>query len=104
MANHFNKLTPAEAERLALLAEEMGEALQIIGKVLRHGYESHNPMLNEGTNRAMLTKELGDVTAAMTMMTDAGDLSRGAIHDRAKRKIEKVGVWMHHQNDGERNA
>ena len=33
----FNGLTPAEAERLALLMEECGEVVQIIGKVLRHG-------------------------------------------------------------------
>ncbi len=32
---HFNELTPAEAERLAYLAEECGEAIQIIGKILR---------------------------------------------------------------------
>ena len=35
---HFNGLTPAEAKRLALLAEECGEVLQAIGKVLRHGF------------------------------------------------------------------
>ena len=34
----FNELSPAEVERLAILAEEMGEAIQVIGKVLRHGY------------------------------------------------------------------
>lgn len=35
MADHFNGLTPAEAERLALLLEELGEAQQAIGKILR---------------------------------------------------------------------
>lgn len=41
---HFNGLTPAEAERLALLSEELGEAQQAIGKILRHGYDSSNPV------------------------------------------------------------
>jgi hypothetical protein len=38
----FNQLTDAEAERLALLAEECGEVVQVIGKILRHGYESYD--------------------------------------------------------------
>jgi hypothetical protein len=32
-----NELSDAEVERLAILAEEMGEAQQCIGKILRHG-------------------------------------------------------------------
>lgn len=34
---HFNNLTPGEAERLAMLAEECGEVIQAVGKILRHG-------------------------------------------------------------------
>lgn len=45
MSDFTNNLTAAEQERLAILAEEMGEALQIIGKIIRHGYESYNPTL-----------------------------------------------------------
>lgn len=52
----FNRLTPAEAERLALLAEECGEAIQAIGKILRHGYESNHPEFTE-TNRTQLPDE-----------------------------------------------
>jgi hypothetical protein len=40
MTVNFNGLAPAETERLALLLEELGEAQQAIGKILRHGYES----------------------------------------------------------------
>jgi hypothetical protein len=29
---HFNGLTPAQAERLAMLAEEAAEVIQVIGK------------------------------------------------------------------------
>lgn len=56
VSQHFNQLTPAEAERLALLAEECGEVIQAIGKILRHGYESRHP---DGgpTNREALERE-----------------------------------------------
>ena len=38
MSSHFNKLTPAQAERLAILIEECGEVIQAATKILRHGY------------------------------------------------------------------
>lgn len=92
---HFNGLTPAEAERLALLAEEMGEAIQAIGKVLRHGYESRHP---EGgpTNRETLERECGDVRHAMIRLCDAGDLSKQRIHDCADMKAKTVSRYLHH--------
>lgn len=62
-----NELTAAEAERLAMLAEECGEVVQAIGKVLRHGYESTHP---DGgpTNREALRRELVDLRAVVYMM------------------------------------
>jgi hypothetical protein len=64
---HFNQLTPAEAERLAMLAEECGEVIQVIGKILRHGYDSYHPD-QQGTkpdlrftNRKALGAELCDL-------------------------------------------
>lgn len=92
----FNQLTPAEAERLALLAEELGEAIQAIGKILRHGYNSRHP---DGgpTNRELLQSELGDVYAAMDMLSDAGDLDPLAISCAMFRKKERVMQYMHHQ-------
>ena len=92
---HFNGLTPAEAERLALLAEEMGEAIQAIGKVLRHGYESRHP---EGgpTNREALEHECGDVRHAMIRLCDAGDLDKQRIHDCADMKAKTVSRYLHH--------
>lgn len=38
MSQPFNQLTNAQAERLHILLEELGEAQQAIGKILRHGY------------------------------------------------------------------
>ena len=96
MNAHFNELTPAEAERLALLLEEMGEAQQAIGKVLRHGYLSTHP---DGgpNNRQTLERELGDVRYAMIALCDAGDMNKQRIHDRADAKAELVQRYLHHQ-------
>lgn len=103
-ARPFNGLSPAEVERLALLAEEMGEAVQVVGKVLRHGYESHNP--NDPartTNRQLLMHELGDVRHSVERMCDADDVSKQIIGVRAHMKGKRVRQYLHHQptNQGE---
>jgi len=94
---HFNKLTPAEAERLALLLEELGEAQQVIGKILRHGYETRNPFDPRDTNRMLLETELGDVTAAIALMEQAEDVNPNAVHEARLSKLGGVGRWMHRQ-------
>lgn len=97
---HFNGLTPAEAERLAILFEECAEVIQVVGKILRHGYESVHP--NGGmNNRRLLEEELGHVEAAIVMMTDGmnggiPDLSKDKIEDSFTRKLCYVEEWMHH--------
>jgi NTP pyrophosphatase (non-canonical NTP hydrolase) len=97
---HFNKLTPAELERLALLLEELGEAQQAIGKILRHGYDKFNPFSHpssDPTNRQSLERELGDVEYALELLCAAGDLRAGEIHGARNRKAERIGEYLHHQ-------
>ena len=101
---HFNELTPAEAERLALLLEEMGEAVQIIGKILRHGYESYHPDAPSVPNRALLEKELGDVLAAIDMVVTADDVNPEQIEGHRLNKHHKVGKYLHHQPTRKRVA
>ena len=92
----FNGLTPAESERLYLLLEELGEAQQAIGKILRHGYLSTHP--NGGlNNREQLEKELGDVRHAMIRLCNAGDLDKEEIHDAADKKAIAIVKYLHHQ-------
>jgi NTP pyrophosphatase (non-canonical NTP hydrolase) len=95
VSQHFNGLTPAEAERLALLAEECGEVIQAIGKVLRHGYESRHP---DGgpTNREALEKEIGDAHHAIIRMGNAGDISGNAVLRHADDKEKNVAKYLHH--------
>jgi len=104
MSTPFNKLTEPEVERLALLLEECGECQQIIGKVLRHGYESFDPTVkvpddeNPTTNRMLLEKELGDVFHAIDRMAFSRDVKFERITDHANAKIAKVERYLHHQH------
>jgi hypothetical protein len=96
--HHFNRLTEAEAERLALLAEQMGQAIHAIGKVLRHGYEGTNPLTPKGpTNRDWLEREVAHVYVAASMMFDAGDIRRIACSVHEVEKREDVHRYLHHQ-------
>lgn len=97
----FNNLTDAEAERLAILAEECGEVIHIIGKILRHGYESYDPTVpinNQARNRHLLEKELGDISAAYCRLLQARDISSNAVEARAALKLINQG-YLHHQGE-----
>ncbi len=98
MSTHFNQLSPAEAERLALLAEECAEVIQIVGKILRHGYLSHNPNKPEaGTNQAMLENELGDVRAVTDLLIESSDVSGEMVAAHARSKLRNAKPYLHHQ-------
>lgn len=92
-----NELSNAELERLALLSEELGEAQQCIGKIIRHGYESGSPLVDYISNRALLERELGDIQAAVGMMVHAGDVSESEIERRISVKIVSIQRWLRHQ-------
>jgi len=94
----FNKLTPAQTERLALLSEELGEAQQAIGKILRHGYESCHPDIPKRCNRDDLEKEIGHINLAVSMLVECGDLiSHGSIALYTGAKRLSIGKYLHHQ-------
>lgn len=96
MDRHFNELSPSQAEVLALLAEECGEVIQVIGKILRHGLHSRHP--NGGPdNKELLTKELGDIRAAIWLCDSYGCVGHeGRIADAAEIKLSKVEKYLHH--------
>jgi NTP pyrophosphatase (non-canonical NTP hydrolase) len=102
MAEKFSTcLTDAERERLAILSEELGEAQQAIGKILRHGYESYNPIVDTGmVNRRELERELGDVAFAIEMLADAGDIGGKGILLRKAAKRVSIKQWLHFQSSG----
>lgn len=96
----FNKLSQAEAERLALLAEELGECIQAIGKILRHGYESCHPK-GGPSNRTALEREIADVRVAIKFLADAADISCAAISAHEDEKVKAVRKYLHHQDTQE---
>lgn len=91
-------LSKAQLERLALLTEELGEAQQCIGKILRHGYESSSPWDSSGdTNKEYLEKELGDVLFCIKLLAvDFKDLDAINIDKAQSRKDEYAWMFMHH--------
>jgi len=97
MTNHFNGLTEAEAERLALLIEECAEVQKAATKILRHGYDSDNRGQLKETNRAALTREMGDLMHASERLMYAGDVRGEDAAAHADRKAEEIHSWLHHQ-------
>ena len=93
-----NNLSDAETERLAILAEECAEVVQVVGKILRHGYESSHPRRPEqGTNRQHLEEELSNVGVIMTLMVDRKDIDPDSLQERYEAKKQNIGQYLHHQ-------
>lgn len=98
---HFNQLTPAEDERLALLIEECSEVIKIACKIQRHGYESYNPTVLEAerrTNRSLLEEELGDVVFAVRLMYGNSDIDPSDVYHFMEEKREKIQRYLHHND------
>ena len=99
MAN-YNDLTPAQTERLAILMEECGEVIQIVGKILRHGYDEFHPDDEEQiSNREHLMKEIGDIYAAVLMLGAKADVSLDSIQYFQIEKTRRICAYTHHQDE-----
>lgn len=89
-------LSAAELERLAMLAEEAGEVVQIVGKILRHGYESYNPDGDrETTNRTMLERELVDLMRRIRLMVVCEDVSLRVVSDGWHTPLQNSRWWRY---------
>ena len=100
--NNFNKLTDAELERLALIGEECSEVGQIIGKIIRHGFDRYHP--NGGvSNREHLQKEIGDALGVIDFAIKRGDLDLEDIEYHRRNKMKNTAPYLHHNeiNDSE---
>lgn len=103
MTEHFNRLTPTELELLALLSEEAGEIVQVVGKILRHGLESCHP---DGgpPNYKLLESEIGDSIAATRLLASAGMIDMTRVEEAADEKLRKVFKYLHHTEPVEREG
>lgn len=88
-------LSPAQLEALALLSEECGEVVAIIGKALRHGLDSCHPDGGE-SNRDAISREAGQVIAAIYIAIGAGALNVVELDNGIRDKWQKVGQYLHH--------
>ena len=95
--NNFNKLTPSQAERLALLLEECGEAVQAVGKILRHGYGSCHPDITTCNNKEDLEKEIGHIKCAMGFLYENGDIQEERVDEYWLKKQFEIRKYLHHQ-------
>jgi hypothetical protein len=93
----YSQLSDAELERLAILAEECAEVIQVIGKILRHGYESDNHGKLPQTNRQHLEEEIGNVRCIIEKMVTANDLREWRIEVERLHKEATIGKYLHHQ-------
>lgn len=88
----------SEVERLAMLAEECGEVVQVAGKILRHGYQAYNPYdERQRTNRVLLERELGHVYAIVTLMRRSGDIRIADVREWEKKHLRRLPEWTHYQ-------
>lgn len=93
----FSPLSPAEIERLAILSEELGEAQQVVGKLIRHGAVGvMGP--RRWDNWADLERELGDVVFAIRLLAENGPMSARAINGWANAKRNRIDETLHYQH------
>lgn len=83
-----NGLTDAQVEALSILAEECGETVQRIGKVLRHGLTSPRPSTGE-LNAELLQDEIGDICAILDVLADLEVIQEDSVYRRQEWKLRK---------------
>lgn len=88
--------TPKNTELLSILVEELGEATQAAGKLLRFGIENFNPVTGV-RNLDSLEVEIGDVLVAIEMLADVGLIEMDVItHKHMPAKRIKLAQWLQH--------
>lgn len=92
-------MTKSELERLAILAEECAEVVQIVNKIIRHGYNCYNPFDEKRTtNRELLEKEIGDVEFIISLMKKKLDIDSEKISVAKIRKSLTIKRYLHYNN------
>ncbi len=89
MSDNFNGLTNEQTELLSIMSEECGEVVQAVGKIMRHGLDSHNPNTGE-TNTEQLIDELGDVMLFIGILCDKGIIDKVKLQKRIANKLAKL--------------
>jgi NTP pyrophosphatase (non-canonical NTP hydrolase) len=94
----LKSMSPAVAERLDCLTEELGESVHMLGKAKRHGLNSTHTDYLGIPNKELLETELGHVLARIKLLTVSGDLHWVNILRAAREKLSQEPHHLHHQN------
>ncbi len=98
LTKHYNQLTPKQAELLAVMTEECGEAIQAVGKILRHGLDGTDPKTGVA-NQAQLVLELGDIVAVIAFLAAHGMIDEQLVGAAAKAKVPILRKRLHHYEE-----
>lgn len=94
MSAHY---TPEAEEVLLKTAEEAGEVVQAVAKMLQHGPYSHNPdNPMQGNNRRAFSKELGDMLGLIKWCFEQGLVDHYVLQEAARTKMQRVAQYAHH--------
>ena len=88
--------SPAEQERLQILAEECAEVIQVIQKIQRFGFDDTKPG-QKLTNRERLEEELGHVMNMKSFMIQHRDIDPEAIENSEHTKGANIYRWLTRQ-------
>lgn len=91
------RLTNAELERLAVLSEECGEVIQVIGKIIRHEYEAIGPEGEKYDNRKALEEEIGHINFMVWLMIENSDVKQKRIDYSTQQKSSTIWKYLRHQ-------
>lgn len=78
---------------LGKLMEEMGELMDVLGKIIALSGESVQTWPGGRDLKPELVEELGDVRAALIFFCEANDVPKALVHDRADMKLDKFRHW-----------
>ena len=91
------RIEPTKLEALALLVEELGESVQAVGKILRHGLHTKHPRFPEGLdNSGRLAEELGHVAVAAALCVKYACMDPDALTDALNQKLDTVDKYLTH--------
>lgn len=88
--NQINGLSNAEAERLMILANQMGQLQTTISAIMLHGLDSISPHEHISLKR-LLSKQCADLSAGVSVLIGCGDISKSEFESLIdKRAVEIV--------------
>ena len=92
----MGQFTMEAEETLLKTAEEAGEVVQAVTKMLQHGarsYNPHNPSM--GDNRRHFSKELGDMLGLIKWCFENGLVDQYHFQEAARTKMHRVAKYAH---------